>query len=126
VALAAPLSGWSPSVGVNKETEVLAVGAGVLLLWLGIRILLAGVQVTGQRLTIRNSLRTRTVNASDIRFITLQQKRDNQGGGSWTPRVDLMDGTSIWITGLGCGGIFGPPDPERVEAVDEVRKLLGI
>lgn len=125
VALAAPLSGWSPSVG-SKGGEVELVGLGVLTLWFGIRLCRVGVQVTGQKLTIRNYFRTRTVNASDIRAITLQPKEISQGGAVWIPRVDLNDGTSIWITSFECGPAGRPPKLDRVATVDEVQKLLGI
>jgi Septum formation len=125
VALAAPLSGWSPSVG-SKGGEVELVGLGVLAIWFGIRLCRVGVQVTGQKLTIRNYVRTRTVNASDIRAITLQPKEISQGGAVWIPRVDLTDGTSIWITSFECGPARRPPKLDRVATVDEVQKLLGL
>jgi hypothetical protein len=126
LALAAPLSGWSPSVG-DKGGEVQLVGLAVPLLWFGIRLCRVGVQVTGQKLTIRSYFRTRPVNASDIRAITLQPKEISQGGGAtWIPRVDLTDGTSVWITSFECGSALKPPKLDRVATVDELRKLLGI
>jgi hypothetical protein len=123
LAVAAPLSGWSPSVG-NKGDAVLLVGMDVPCLWLGIRLLRVGVQVSGEKLTIRSYLRTRTVDASQIRAITLHPKAISQGGASWIPRVDLTDGTSIWITSLECGPAAQPPRLDRVATVGELRKLL--
>jgi hypothetical protein len=83
-----------------------------------------GVQVSGEKLTIRSYLRTRTVDASQIRAITLHPKTISQGGATWIPRVDLTDGTSIWITSLECGPAARPPRLDRVATVDELRKLL--
>lgn len=125
LAVADPLSGWSPNVG-SKVDEVWVIGGGFLCLLFGIRLLRVGVQISGEKLTIRSYLRTRTVNASEIRAITMQPKTISQGGATWIPRVDLTDGTSIWITSFECGPAAAPPKLERVATVDEVRKLLGV
>ncbi len=125
LAVAAPLTAWSPRIG-GKGDEVWAVGLGVLCLWFGIRLLRVGVQVSGEKLTIRSYLRTRTVDASEIRAIALQPKVISQGGAVWIPRVDLTDGTSIWITSFECGPAARPPRLDRVATVEEVRKLLGV
>jgi hypothetical protein len=125
LAVAAPLTAWSPNVG-GKGDEVWTIGWGFLCLWFGIRLLRVGVQVRGEKLTIRSYLRTRTVSASDIRAITLQPKTIGQSGNIWIPRVDLIDGTGIWITSFECGPAARPPKLERVATVDELRKLLGV
>jgi len=128
LAVAGPLTGWSsPVVGVRGAgDEVKVVGLGLACLWLGIRLLRAGVQIRGGKLTVRGYFRTRAVNASEIRAITLQPKQISQGGPVWIPRVDLADGTSIWINSFECGPAARPPKPTRVATVDEVRKLLGM
>lgn len=125
LAVAAPLTAWSPNVG-GKGDEVWAIGLGFLCLWFGIRLLRVGVQVSGEKLTIRSYLRTRTVSASEIRAITLQPKAMGESGNIWIPRVDLIDGTSIWITSFECGAAARPPKLERVATLDELRKLLGV
>ena len=125
LAVAAPLTAWSPNVG-SKGDEILVIGLGFLCLWFGIRLLRVGVQVSGEKLTIRSYLRTRTVDASEIRAITLQPKAISQGGNIWIPQVDLIDGTNIWITSFECGPAARPPKLERVATVDELRKLLRV
>jgi hypothetical protein len=125
LAVAAPLSGWSSRIG-SKGDEVWAVALGLLCLWFGVRLLRVGVLVTGEKLTIRSYLRTHTVDNSQIRAITLQPKVLGQGVPVWIPRVDLTDGTSIWITSFECGPAHRPPRLDRVATVDEIRGLLGV
>lgn len=86
LAVAAPLTAWSPDVG-GKGDEVWAIGLGLLCLWFGIRLFRVGVQIRGEKLTIRSYLRTRTVGASEIRAITLQPKAISQGGATWISEV---------------------------------------
>lgn len=98
---------------------------GLFFEWMGIRQFRNGFQVSGQKLTIRNTLRTYTVDASDIRAITLQEK-GGEGGTNWLARVELTAGKNIWIDNLDCGRAIDPPIPERAAVVDEIRALLGL
>jgi hypothetical protein len=104
-------------------------GAGALVLgfaWMGIRQFRNGAQVSGHTLTIRNELRTYTVDASDIRAITLQPKSSGEGGPRWVARVELTSGKSIWIDNFECGPARKPPIPDRAAAVQAVRALVGL
>jgi hypothetical protein len=102
---------------------------GVLVMvvcsWVGIRQFRNGAQVSGHKLTIRNELRTYTVDAADIRRITLQPKSVGEGGTRWVARVELT-AKSIWIDNFDCGPASKPPKPGRVAVVDEIRALLGV
>ena len=68
--------GWyrsvsSPRTAGEATLALLAsVGFGLLFAWMGIRQFRYGAQVSGQKLTIRNTFRTYTVDAADIRAIT--------------------------------------------------------
>ena len=107
--------------------EILGIGALVLgSAWLGIRQFRNGAQVCGHKLTIRNELRTYTVDANDIRAITLQPKSVGEGGTRWVARVGLASGKSIWIDNFDCGPAREPPIPDRAAAVRAVRALLGL
>jgi hypothetical protein len=106
--------------------DVVLVAFGFALVWLGIRQLREGVQISGAKLTIRNDYRTRTVNASEIRAITLEPHTFGQVVYCWVPRVRLIDGRSIWIDNFDCGPAGKPPRPELAATVDEVRVLLGV
>jgi hypothetical protein len=125
MAVAAPLSGWNPNVS-DKPGAVELAATGILLGWFGFRLCRVGVLVRGQQLTIRNYFRTRTVNIGDIRAVTLQAKESGQAGSVWIPRVDLTDGTSLWISSFECGKALRPPRLDRVAVVDELRKQLGV
>lgn len=125
LAIAAPLTAWSPNVG-GKGDEIWAIGLGLVCVWFGTRQFRVGVQVRSQKLTIRNDLRSRTVEASDISAITLRSKSMGQAGEHWIPRVDLTDGNSFWITSFDCGPVARPPKTELAATVDEVRVLLGV
>ena len=98
---------------------------GLVFAWFGIRYFRYGVQVSGQRLTIRG-LRTTAVDAADIRAITLQPKKGVEVGRYWVARVELTSGKNIWIDNLECGPASQPPKPERLAIVDEIRALLGL
>jgi hypothetical protein len=102
------------------------VAFGFALVWLGIRQLREGVQISGAKLTIRNDYRTRTVVASEVRAITLEPHVFGQVVSCWVPRVRLIDGRSIWIDNFDCGPAGKPPRPELAATVDEVRVLLGV
>ncbi len=106
-------------------TLLLGCGVGLVCAWIGIRQFRNGAQVSGHKLTIRNELRTYTVDAADIRAITLQPKCVGQGGTRWVARVELT-ANSIWIDNFDCGPAGKSPKPDRAAAVEEVRALLGV
>ena len=114
------------SAGETAGILLLACGALLVCGWAGIRQFRNAAQVSGQKLTIRNQLRTYTVDAADIRAITLQPKSGGEGGRIWVARVELTGGDSIWIDNFECGLAGEPPRPDRVAAVEAVRALLGV
>jgi hypothetical protein len=126
LAVAGPLSGWSPDVGMSKGNEIWAIGAGLLCLWLGIRLLRVAVEISAGKMTIRSYFRTRTVNVGEIRAISLQSKSMSGGGSQWIPRVDLTDGRSIWINNMECGPVDRPPKSYLAASFDEIRGVLGV
>jgi hypothetical protein len=113
------------STGKVVLTFLLGVGWALALGWMGIRSFRVGAQVSGGKLIIRNEFRTRTVDAGDIRAITLQPK-NFEGGAIWVAQVELADGRRIWIDDFACGRASKPPKPDRAAAVEEVRMLLGV
>ena len=124
-AIAAPLSGWDPSVG-DKGLEVWEFVLGLPLVWLGIRQLRVGVQISGVKLIVRGGFRTRTVDVSEIRAITLDSGDNLRARPSWVPRVDLAHGKSVWINNFDCGRADRPPDPGLAASLNEFRALLGV
>jgi hypothetical protein len=107
---------------------LLACGVGFAFAWFGIGHFRCGVQVSGQKLTIRNYLRNYAVDAADISAITLPPKNstNKEWGPYWATRVELTNGKGIWIDNFDCGPAGRPPRPERVAIVEEVRALLGL
>jgi hypothetical protein len=105
-------------------TLLMGCGVGLVCAWVGIRQFRNGAQVSGQKLTIRNQLRTYTVNAADIRAITLQPKSE-PNNTYWVARVELT-ANSIWIDNFDCGPARKPPKPDRAATVEAVRALLGV
>ena len=124
-AIAAPLSGWDPSVG-DKGLEIWDIVVGLPLVWLGIRQFRVGVQISGGRLIIRGGFLTRTVSVSEIRAITLDSGDNLRARPSWVPRVDLANRKSIWINNFDCGRADRPPDPGLAASLNEFRALLGV
>ena len=98
---------------------------GLLFTWGGIRVLRVGVQASAGKMTYRGYFWTRTVDASDIRAITLQPFTDGNRE-VWTPRVELTVGRSFWMPGASCGRTRNPPIPHRAATLDEIRALLGV
>jgi hypothetical protein len=98
-------------------------GLGCLLYaWFGERLARARVQVHDGRLIVHDYLRTRRVNASDIREITWDWLR--RGGTRWVaPRVHLAGGGSIRLSGLWS---YGSRQAELVRIVEEILSLLGV
>lgn len=128
LAIAGPLSGWSPDIDISKGDEIWTTAGGLLCSWLAVRVLRRAVRVKAGRVTIRGYLFTRTINAGDIRAITLQMTRRSVSEESphWIPRIDLADGRSIWIFALDCGPSDRPPRPYRAASLDELRGILGV
>ena len=126
LAVAGPLSGWSPDVGISTWDEIWVIGVCLLCLWLGIRLLRVAVEISAGKMTIRSYFRTRTVNVGEIRAISLQSKSMGGGGNQWIPRVDLTDGRSIWINNMECGPVEGPPRSYLAASLDEIRGVLGV
>jgi len=123
-ALAYPHSSWAK--GGTSASEIFQnIAIGLVLVWVGIRLLRLGVQISGEKITIRGYFITRTINASDIRAITLQPSND-EGGPRWKPRVELTGGKSFWIESLDCGSAQDPVRPEKAATVHEIRALLGL
>ena len=92
----------------------------------GIRSFRIQAQVSGQKLTSRNALRTYTVGSGDIRAITLQPHTSGQHRTShWIAQAGLTVGKIIWMDGLDCGPARRPPEPDPEAAADEFRSLLG-
>ena len=113
-------------IGVQTSQGILfrtLFGLGCLLYaWFGERLARARVQVHGGRLIVHDYLRTRTVNAGDIREITWEWWR--KGGTRWVvPRVHLADGGSIRLSGLWS---YGSRQAELVTTVEEILSLLGV
>ena len=80
------------------------------------------VQVHGGQLIVHNELRTRTVNASDVREITWDWWR-NRGTRRVVPRVHLADGGSFRLSALWS---HGSRQAELVTTVEEILSLLGV
>lgn len=106
-------------------TLLLGVLVALVCAWAGIRQFRNGARVNGGRLTIRNELRTYTVDAADIDAISLQPK-SNPNGDHWVARVELTSGKSIWIDNFDCGSTGKPPKPGGAAAVEEIRALLRV
>jgi hypothetical protein len=125
LAISYPFAPGSSTAGETAETLLIGVSLGLVFAWMGIRQFRNGVQVSGQKLTIRNEFRTSTVAAADIRAINLQPM-DSPNGPYWVPRVELTSGKSIWIDNFDCGPAGRPSRPDRAAIVEEVRALLGL
>jgi len=129
-ALADPSSSWARGDGgVSRWDSIWASAVGLLGIWLGIRLLGVGVlQVRAGKMRVRGYFRTRAVEASEIRAITLLPK--DVGGESqhlrWRARVKLTGGKGFWIYGFDGGRAGKPPNPGLAAALDEVRALLGV
>jgi hypothetical protein len=112
-------------IGVQTSQSILfrtLFGLGCLLYaWLGERLARVRVQVHGGRLIVHNELRTRTVNASDVREITWDWWR-NRGTWRVVPRVHLADGGSFRLSALWS---HGSRRAELVTTVEEILSLLG-
>lgn len=125
LAIYYPFAPGFSSAGETAGTLLIGVSMGLVFAWSGIRQFRNGVQVSGQKLTIRNEFRTYRVDAADIRTITLQP-HGSENGDYWVARVKLTSGKSIWIDNFECGRAGRPPLPDRTAAVEEVRALLGL
>jgi hypothetical protein len=114
------------AIGVQTSQSILfrtLFGLGCLLYaWLGERLARVRVQVHGGQLIVHNELRTRTVNASDVREITWDRWR-NRGTRRVVPRVHLAGGDSFRLTALWS---HGSRQAELVTTVEEILSLLGV
>jgi hypothetical protein len=111
--------------GVSTSDNIWAVGLGLLLIWLGVRLFRVKVQISAEKITNYGYLRTRTVPVSKIRAVTLQPRND-QNGPRWTPRVELTNGQSFWLHPFDCGSARKPPAPGAAAAVEEIQALLRV
>lgn len=100
--------------------------AGLFFVWAAICSFRMGVQVSSEKLTIRNAYRTYTIDASSIRAIILQPHAKVNGSGRWLPWVILTNRAGVWIDNFDCGPASGPPRPGPAAIVEEVRMLLGL
>jgi hypothetical protein len=126
-ALADPSSSWARGdggVGTSGDAEM-AIG-GLLAIWLGIRLLRVGLQITAGKMTYRGYFWSRTVDAADIRAITLQPIDETGNGARWIPRVELTGGKGFWIRSLDLSRARKPPKPRLAAQLDDIRALLGI
>jgi len=96
----------------------------VSLTWVGIRGVRVRVELSGERITVRNFLRTRTSRVDGIREISLKIRTGGENTRHWVPFVELTDGGGIWIEALDCGLAHLPPHADRVAALDELRALI--
>jgi hypothetical protein len=124
-ALAYPSSKWAQG-DTSAWSFIWGTALGLLIAWVGIRLVRVGVHVTGEKMTNRGYFVTRTVNASEIRAITLQPHDNGEGGLRWIPRVELTGGKSFSIASFDCGPARKPPKPEKVATIEEIRALLGV
>jgi len=103
------------------------VGFVVPSAWFGVRWFRAGVEISSGRMTVRNLWRTRVIAIDEIHRIDLATRRgDHASPLHWVPRIDLTNGDSLWIEGFSCGMAPGPPDPEGLAALGELRTLIGL
>jgi hypothetical protein len=114
------------ATGLGVAWTIGLAAAGLFFVWAAICRFRMGVRVSGQKLTIGNELRTHTIDASDIRAITLRPKPISQVATHWKPWVELTSGQGVWIYNFDCGPARRSPRAESAAIVDEVRALLGI
>jgi hypothetical protein len=114
----------------GRQSGLSVWGATVLVAFFGVSIALLGtamsrrgVIVSDGKVTIR-ALRSRTIEASEIRAVTLRSKGVAQP--VWVPQVELANGKLIYLNALAGGSASEPPDPEQLATLDEFRALLGL
>jgi hypothetical protein len=122
--VADPSSSWSQ--GSSPWQATWAIPIGFLIVWLGIRLVRVGVQISSEKMTIRGYFVTRTVNASEIRALSLQPKDNGEGQLRWIPQIELTSGKSFSIDSFDCGPARNPPRPEMSATIEDVRTLLGV
>jgi hypothetical protein len=118
----------SDQVADNGRREELGLATGVFCGWLGFRSFRVGVYVRPGVLIVNNWFRTRTLHRSQIAEINVMPRREGEDGLWWRVSVELMDGSSIWISAIDCGKASPTemPKPDRVAVVDEIRRLLDV
>jgi hypothetical protein len=120
-----PSAKWAQG-GASAWDFAWVTALGLLFVWMGIRLVRVGVRISGEKLTNRGYLVTRTVKASEICAIALRPKRDTKGGLRWTPLVVVASGKSFWIDSFDCGPAEKPPASHLAAKVEAVRVLLGV
>ena len=123
VTMANPTSSWAQ--GNNTSENIWGTAMSLLLIWVGLRLARARLQINSEKVAIHSYLYNRTVNASKIYAIRLQAK-DYEGGPRWIFRVELTSGTGFGIESFDCGSARNPPIPELAAIVEEIRVLLGV
>jgi DivIVA domain-containing protein len=127
-ALADPSSSWARGDGgVSTWDSIWMAAGGLLMAWLGLRLLRVGVfQISAAKMRVHGYFRTRTVRASEIRAVTLEPKDIGNGHLRWRARVRRTGGKDFWIGGFDWGHAEKLPNPGRAAALDEARALLGV
>jgi hypothetical protein len=98
----------------------------ILFTWFGIRCLRVGVVVSPDGMQARNFFRTRSAQRSQISAINLHGRDEGQSGYRWFPQVQLINGSTFWVSCLDCGRIGQNPLPDRLEQLHEVRRMLNV
>jgi hypothetical protein len=125
VALAASPAGTQSGLNIWGKIAVAGLVGGCCV-WLGISFLRMGLQIRGKKMIIRRVGRTRTVNVSEVRDITLESTPSSGVSDRvyWVPCIYLADGSSIRLGDIGYDPATKPP-PKLAATVDEVRALVG-
>jgi len=111
------LNAWG-ALAVLGSLSVVA-GAGIAT------IFRTAVIVSNGIVTIRRALRSRTVNAHEIRSVTLE-KVQREEFLFWIPMAELASGEFVWLNALGCGIASKPPKPERLAQLNDFMALIGL
>jgi hypothetical protein len=98
---------------------------GILCAWIAVRMIRVEVRISAEKVTIRSYLRTRTVDASEIRAVSLQPAAGSSGP-RWLPRVEVAGGKDFWIWSFDCGPANKPPKPDKAATIQEIGALLGV
>lgn len=122
VVISALIASPAGPPGVPGKVAVIAI-FNVPLAVLCFHVARTRVRVSGGRVAVRDWRRTRTVDISEIRDITLDTKGNSQND-AWIPRMRLVNGEDIWLSGLSCGSALHPPVPWRLASFDTFQPLI--
>lgn len=111
------LNAWG-GLAVLGSLSVVA-GAGIAT------IFRTAVIVSNGIVTIRRALRSRTVNADEIRSVTLE-KVQREEFLFWIPMAELASGEFVSLNALGCGIASKPPKPARLAELNDFMALIGL